>query len=79
MNRTIKKATVKCFHYESNDQLRTHLADFITAYNFDRRLKTFSGLTLYEYIAKIWTSERDRFIVNPIRQIAGTKHLGRAT
>jgi hypothetical protein len=29
MNRTIKEATVKRFHYESYDQLRTHLADFM--------------------------------------------------
>lgn len=46
MNRTIKKATVKRFHYESHDQLRTHLDDFIAAYNFTRRRKTLSGLTL---------------------------------
>ena len=32
MNRTIKEATVKRFHYESHDQLRTHLADFMAAY-----------------------------------------------
>ena len=69
MNRTIKEATVKRFHYESHDQLRTHLADFMAAYNFARRLKTLSGLTPYEYIAKIWTSEPNRFIVNPIHQI----------
>ena len=49
MNRTIKDATVKRFHYDSHDQLRTHLAD----YNFARRLKTLSGLTPYEYIANI--------------------------
>jgi transposase InsO family protein len=36
MNRTIKDATVKRYFYESRDQLRTHLADFITAYNFSR-------------------------------------------
>lgn len=48
MNRTIKEATVKRFHYESHDQLRTHLADFMVAYNFARRLKTLSGLTPYE-------------------------------
>ena len=71
MNRTIKEATVKRFHYESHDQLRTHLADFMAAYNFARRLKTLSGLTPYEYIAKIWTSEPDRFIVNPIHQMPG--------
>ncbi len=36
MNRTIKDATVKRFHYNSHDQLRTQLADFIAAYNFAR-------------------------------------------
>jgi hypothetical protein len=71
MNRTIKEATVKRFHYESHDQLRTHLDDFIAAYNFARRLKTLSGLTPYEYTAKIWTSEPDRFILDPIHQMPG--------
>ncbi|GCE88556.1 transposase [Komagataeibacter diospyri] len=32
--RTIREATVKRFHYDSHEQLRTHLNDFITAYNF---------------------------------------------
>jgi transposase InsO family protein len=36
MNRTIMDATVKRFHYETHDQLRTHLADFSAAYNFAR-------------------------------------------
>lgn len=43
MNRTIKEATVKRLHYESHDQLRTHHADFIDAYNFTRWRKTLSG------------------------------------
>jgi len=30
-----------------------------------------NGLTPYEYIAKIWTSEPDRFIVDPIHQMPG--------
>ncbi len=71
MNRTIKEATVKRFHYERHDQLRTHLNDFIAAYNFARRLKTLNGLTPYEYICKVWTSEPDRFTVNPIHQMPG--------
>ncbi len=45
MNRTIKEATVKRFHSKSPDQLRTHLANFMAAYNFGRRLKTLGGLT----------------------------------
>ena len=43
MNRTIKDATVRRFYYESHDQLRQHLADFVSAYNFGRRLKTLKG------------------------------------
>ncbi len=42
MNCTIKEATVKRFHYENHDHLRIHLADFIAAYNYARRLKVFS-------------------------------------
>ena len=62
---------VKRFHYDNHDQLRTHLDDFIAAYNFARRLKTLNGLTPYEDICKVWTSEPDRFIVNPIHQMPG--------
>ncbi len=46
-------------------------ADFIAAYNFARRFRTLNGLTPYEYICKVWTSEPDRFIVNPIHQMPG--------
>jgi transposase InsO family protein len=71
MNRTIKDATVKHFHYEDHDQLRRHLSDFIDAYNFGRRLKTLRGLTPYEYIRKVWTSEPERFTLNPLHQMPG--------
>ena len=43
----------------------------MAAYNFARRLKTLGGLTRYEYICKIWTSEPDRSILNPIQQMQG--------
>jgi transposase InsO family protein len=82
MNRTIKDATVnrytkpsdatvKRFHYDSHDQLRRHLRNFIDAYNFGRRLKTLNGLTPYEFICRRWTSEPDRFIINPFDQMPG--------
>lgn len=48
MNRTLKEATVKRYHYDKHDQLRDHLAIFLDAYNFVRRLKTITGLTPYE-------------------------------
>ncbi|WP_244553594.1 integrase core domain-containing protein, partial [Nitrobacter vulgaris] len=71
MNRTIKEATVKRYHYDSHDQLRRHLADFVDAYNFGRRLKTLKGLTPYEFICKCWTSEPKRFKLNPLQKIPG--------
>lgn len=71
MNRTIKEATVKRYHYETHDQLRQHLTDFVAAYNFARRLKTLHGLTPYEAICKAWTDDPSRFISNPHRQSPG--------
>ena len=71
MNRTIKEATVKRYHYDSHDQLRRHLADFVDAYNFGRRLKTLKGLTPYEFICKCWTSEPKRFKLNPLQKMPG--------
>ncbi|MDI1252154.1 IS3 family transposase, partial [Thermomonas sp.] len=65
-------ATVKRYYYENHDQLRSHLADFVTAYNFARRLKTLKGLTPYEYICVRWTKEPQRFSVNPIHQSLGS-------
>jgi hypothetical protein len=71
MNRTIKDATVKRYFYETHDQLRTHLRDFVDAYNFARRLKTLRGFTPYEFICKVWTSEPQRFKISPLQQIPG--------
>lgn len=71
MNRTIKEATVRRFHYDTADQLRSHLADFVTAYNFAKRLKTLKGLTPYEFICKAWTKEPKRFTLNPLQQMPG--------
>ena len=71
MNRTIKEATVKRYHYDSHAQLTAHLHDFINAYNYGRRLKTLQGLTSYEYICKCWTNEPERFSLNPHHQMPG--------
>ena len=71
MNRTIKEATVKRFHYDSHLQLQEHLNLFISAYKFGRRLKTLKGLTPYEFICKQWTKKPERFRFNPLHQIPG--------
>jgi len=71
MNRTLKEATVNRYHYDTTDQLRGHLTDFVTAYNFGRRLKTLKGLSPYEFICKTWTAEPDRFTLDPIHEMPG--------
>ena len=71
MNRTIKDATVKRYHYDDHNQLRRHLADFLDAYNFGKRLKTLKGLTPYEFICKCWTSQPERFTIDPLQQMPG--------
>jgi transposase InsO family protein len=71
MNRTIKDATVKRYHYDSHDQLRTHLDLFVDAYNHARRLKTLRGLTPYEFIHQTWTREPGRFRLDPSHHTLG--------
>jgi hypothetical protein len=49
----------------------SHLADFVIAYNFARRLKTLLGLTPYEYVCKTWSKEPERFTLDPTHQMPG--------
>ncbi|SFH09329.1 hypothetical protein SAMN05192565_1342 [Methylobacterium gossipiicola] len=71
MNRTIEDATVERYHSDSHEQLRAHLADFVSAYNFGRRLKTLRGLTPYEAICKAWSVEPSRFRSNSLHYRPG--------
>ncbi len=71
MNRTLKDATVKRYHYETHEQLKAHLQLFLDAYNHAKRLKTLKGLTPYEFICKAWTEEPERFITDPTNYTLG--------
>jgi hypothetical protein len=56
MNRTLKEATVRRYHYATHQQLREHLAAFLDAYNFAKRLKG--------------TSNNDDFVVGSSAAVA---------
>ena len=71
MNRTLKDATVKRYHYDSHDELRAHLKLFLDAYNHARRLKALRGLTRYEFICRAWTQEPERFRLDPSQHTPG--------
>ena len=71
MNRTLKQATAKRYHYASHEQLREHIQTFVNAYNFAKGLKTLRGRTVLEYVNKCWTDEPKRFIKNPNHHYPG--------
>ena len=71
MNRTLKDATVRRYHYATHQQLSQHLAAFLNAYNFAKRLKTLGGLTPYEAICKAWADQRNRFRYDPTHLTSG--------
>jgi transposase-like protein len=71
MNRTLKEATVRRYHYETHWQLREHLEAFLNAYNFAKRLKTLRGLTPYEHICKAWADQPSRFRYDPTHLTSG--------
>jgi transposase InsO family protein len=71
MNRTLKEATVRTYHYQSHAQLRAHLASFLDAYHFAKRLKSLSGLTPFQFICSSWQNHPDLFSSNPLHHFPG--------
>ena len=52
-----------------------HLATFLDAYNFAKRLKSLRGLTPFERICQLWTEQPERFRLNPLHHMAGLNIL----
>ena len=71
MNRTLKEATVRTYHYSSHAQLRAHLAAFLNAYNHAKRLKSLRGLTPHQFILSCFQNQPHRFKVNPHQHSMG--------
>ena len=67
MNRTIKEATVKRYHFDSHDQLRGHIGDIVSAYNFARRLKSLTSRRMITSAASGQKSPRDPGFLRPQR------------
>ncbi|WP_162549997.1 integrase core domain-containing protein [Hymenobacter nivis] len=65
MNRTLKEATIKRFHYETTNQLNEYLQTFLAAYNYAKRLKCLRGLTPYEFVCVEWRKNPGIFIRDP--------------
>lgn len=71
MNRTVKDATVKTFHYEDLESLKAHILTFVTAYNFAKHLKALRWRTPFQAICDAWTKDPSIFRINPHHLIPG--------
>jgi transposase InsO family protein len=65
MNRTLKEATVKTYHYATIAELKAHLHAFLMAYNYAKKLKALRFLTPYEKIIADWKTNPSAFHANP--------------
>nr|WP_295108953.1 IS481 family transposase [uncultured Caulobacter sp.] len=71
MNRTIKDATVKVYHYDHLESLKAHVLAFVTAYNFAKHLKALRWRTPYQVICETWTKTPSIFKIDPHQLIPG--------
>ena len=61
MNRTLKEASVKKYHYALTQELKNHLALFVEAYNYARRFKSLRYLTPVAKILKAYEIHPELF------------------
>ncbi|WP_425278179.1 integrase core domain-containing protein [Azotobacter salinestris] len=73
INRTIKEATTKAFHYTSLEELRSHLRDYyLWAYNSARPLRALKGCTPTGFIVRQWHKPPRYFKDDPGPYFPGT-------
>ena len=71
MNRTVKDATTRTYHYPSLDALRAHVLAFVSAYNFAKHLKALRLRTPFQSICDAWQRAPSSFKIKPRHLIPG--------
>jgi transposase len=71
MNRTVKDATTKAFHYETAVSLRAHVQAFLLAYNFAKHLKALRWRTPFQAVCDAWAKDPAIFKIDPHHLIPG--------
>src|SRR4051794_1745416 len=71
MNRTVKEATIKAFHYPDSEALQAHVLAFVTAYNFAKHLKALQWRTPFQAICEAWQADAATFKIDPHHLIPG--------
>src|SRR5918998_997714 len=65
MNRTVKEATIKAFHYPDLEALEAHVLAFVRAYNFAKHLKALRWRTPFQAVCDAWAKDPSIFKINP--------------
>ena len=65
MNRTIKDATIKTYHYDDLESLKAHVMAFVTAYNFAKHLKALRWQPPFQVISEAWIEDPSIFKIDP--------------
>ena len=71
MNRTVKDATIKVFHYPDLEALRAHVLACVAAYNFAKHLKALRWRTPFQAICDAWQADPSVFKIDPHHLIPG--------
>jgi transposase InsO family protein len=71
MNRSVKDATIKAFHYPDLDTLEAHVLAFVTAYNFAKHLKALRWRTPFQAMCDAWKADPSAFKIDPHHLIPG--------
>src|SRR5215218_476866 len=71
MNRSVKDATIKAFHYPDLEALKAHVLAFVTAYNFAKHLKALRWRTPFQALCDAWKADPSAFKINPHHLIPG--------
>ena len=71
MNRMVKDATVKTFHYDDLENLKAHVLSFVPVYNVAKHLKALQWKTPFQSICDAWKANPASFKINPHHLIPG--------
>src|SRR5687768_9241938 len=71
MNRTVKEATIKAFHYPDLEALQAHVLTFGRAYSFAKHLKALRWRTPFQVICDAWAKDPSIFKIDPHHLIPG--------
>ena len=63
-NKTIKNATTKKYFYTTFAEFETHLALFLQAYNFGKRLRSLKYLTPFQKLFDYYKNDKKLFNVD---------------